>query len=486
MINKADFSVSIRSGLNGPVMTEYDTEPGPITLVLWVPKPTSDGNDDWSFQIPGMNVLDTATKQLVGYEYHFADLEISNCDIMSAECRVPKGNDDVYLGSIWVSVRRVKVKAGLTPTSIASHTPPDPSQKTCRHSVAIAQKGIRHTIKAKQVAPFDMGTIVSDPKPEAFIDLENPEGRWMNSIFFFRPRERLAKVMNSGSESELPGSQPGQNTDIPPQGVKIATSEPTSSSTTLAPTAIKRRKQPRVTQNGAEESSSLHDTTSPKHKRPRRAVVIRSSDTQQHSVGSGPSKAKPHEVTNDASNEKDETEDVDGETEREQLLNAFTKQANQPKPSTKDRRNLPAPNPSPPSKTRSAKPDLSSILTKEYQKLREASNANRRSKQKNKHPPKSASISSNQSVESFTLRATIPETQFASMDQITPPQEDDRSGSTESSRLTSPAPAEEPALKPSISDLEIQTLRAKKARLQEQLKLKLQAECDELERQLHE
>ena len=128
MINKADFSVSIRSGLNGPVMTEYDTEPGPITvcieaitgtilcpqitihenfnwhgadglyvavrygskpyqLVLWVPKPTSDGNDDWSFQIPGMNVLDTATKQLVGYEYHFADLEVS--DFQQIAAKVP-------------------------------------------------------------------------------------------------------------------------------------------------------------------------------------------------------------------------------------------------------------------------------------------------------------------------------------------------------------------------------------------------------------
>lgn len=44
--------------------------------------------------------------------------------------------------------------------------------------------------RAKQVAPLDMGTIVSDPKPEAFIDLENPEGHWMNSVFFFRPRGR--------------------------------------------------------------------------------------------------------------------------------------------------------------------------------------------------------------------------------------------------------------------------------------------------------
>lgn len=281
--------------------------------------------------------------------------------------------------------------------------------------------------------------------------------------------------MNSELQCELPGSQLGQNINIPPQGVKIATSEPTSSSTTLAPTAIvheKRRGQPPGTQNGAEESSSLHDTTSHQHKRPRRAVVIRSSDKQRYFVGSHSSRAKPHEAPNDARKGEGETGNVDGETEREQLLNAFTKQASQPKPSTKDRRNIAAPNLShrskpsvsvhqPPSKTRSSKPDLSSVLTEEYQKLREASNTNRRSKQKNKHTPKSASISSNQSVESFTLRATIPETQFASMDQITPPQEDDGSDSTESSRLTSLAPAEEPALKPSISDLEIKTLRVR-------------------------
>lgn len=129
MIHKAKFSANIRSGLNGPVMTEYDSEPGPTTvcieaitgtilcpqitihknfnwhgadglyvavrygskpypLELWVPKPSassSDGNDDWSFQIPGRNVLDTATEQLVGYEYHFADLEVSEFQQIAAK-----------------------------------------------------------------------------------------------------------------------------------------------------------------------------------------------------------------------------------------------------------------------------------------------------------------------------------------------------------------------------------------------------------------
>ena len=120
--------MSIRSGLNGPVMTEYDTEPSPTTVCIeavtgtilcpqitihknfnwheadglfvairygskpyqlefWVPKLNAssfDGEEDWSFQIPGKNVLDTATKQLVGYQYRFADLEVSEFQQMAA------------------------------------------------------------------------------------------------------------------------------------------------------------------------------------------------------------------------------------------------------------------------------------------------------------------------------------------------------------------------------------------------------------------
>lgn len=129
MIQQSHFSVNIRSGLDGPIMQEYDSENArntrfieattdaticpqivihkkfqwhgadglyvairygskPYQVAFWVPKPSesfSDAEDDWSFQIPGKNILDKATKQLVGYEYRVADLNVSELQQIAAK-----------------------------------------------------------------------------------------------------------------------------------------------------------------------------------------------------------------------------------------------------------------------------------------------------------------------------------------------------------------------------------------------------------------
>lgn len=123
MIHKdLNFSVNIRAGVNGPILQEYDSEGGRISrsieavtdtvlctqitlhkdfewfdadglyvairygsrdyqIELWIPKPSTpqlDDEDDWSFQIPGKNILDAATNQITGCQYRFAELEVSD------------------------------------------------------------------------------------------------------------------------------------------------------------------------------------------------------------------------------------------------------------------------------------------------------------------------------------------------------------------------------------------------------------------------
>lgn len=49
-------------------------------LEVWVPKPDTsilNSEDGWSFQLPGKNVVDSTTKELVGWGYQFADLKVS-------------------------------------------------------------------------------------------------------------------------------------------------------------------------------------------------------------------------------------------------------------------------------------------------------------------------------------------------------------------------------------------------------------------------
>ena len=123
MIHKNfNFSVNIRAGLNGPILQEYDSEEGRVSrsieavtdtilctqitlhkdfewfdadglyvgirygsrdyqIELWIPKdlatPSSDENK-WSLQIPGTNILDTATNRSMGCRYRFAELEVSD------------------------------------------------------------------------------------------------------------------------------------------------------------------------------------------------------------------------------------------------------------------------------------------------------------------------------------------------------------------------------------------------------------------------
>ena len=117
------FSVNIRAGVNGPVLQEYDSEGGRISraieavtdtvlctqitfhqgfkwfdadglyvairygsrdyqIELWVPKPSVpqlDDENDRTLQIPGNNVLDTEANQVVGCQYRFTELEVSDC-----------------------------------------------------------------------------------------------------------------------------------------------------------------------------------------------------------------------------------------------------------------------------------------------------------------------------------------------------------------------------------------------------------------------
>ena len=123
MIHKEhNCSVSLRAGINGPILQEYDSEKGRTTrsieavtdtvlctqitlhknfewfdadglyvairygsrdiqIELWIPKPATpqlDDEDDWSFQIPGKNILDAATNKTTGYQYCFAELKVSD------------------------------------------------------------------------------------------------------------------------------------------------------------------------------------------------------------------------------------------------------------------------------------------------------------------------------------------------------------------------------------------------------------------------
>lgn len=115
------FSVSIRNGLNGAIAPEYDSENSrtsrsieaaadatlcpqitihknfnwhgadglyvairygsrPYQLKVWVPKPAMsilNEEDNCSFQIPGKNIWDPATKKPIGCEYRIADLDVS-------------------------------------------------------------------------------------------------------------------------------------------------------------------------------------------------------------------------------------------------------------------------------------------------------------------------------------------------------------------------------------------------------------------------
>ena len=134
MIHKDhNYSVNIRAGINGPILDEYDSERSRTTrsieaitetvlctqitlhknfewfdadglfvgirygsrdyqIELWIPKPRTpqtDDEDDLSFQIPGKNILDAATKKTTGCQYRFADLEVSDLCLESLENHIP-------------------------------------------------------------------------------------------------------------------------------------------------------------------------------------------------------------------------------------------------------------------------------------------------------------------------------------------------------------------------------------------------------------
>ena len=66
----------------------------------------------------------------------------------SEQCLDLRQGNEQYLGTIWVSIKRRKVKHGSEPTAIKDNKASKPPLKMCQHSAAVLRAdGVKHTVK---------------------------------------------------------------------------------------------------------------------------------------------------------------------------------------------------------------------------------------------------------------------------------------------------------------------------------------------------
>ncbi|KAL8796801.1 MAG: hypothetical protein Q9195_000884 [Heterodermia aff. obscurata] len=566
------FSVNIRAGVNGPVLPEYDSERSRTTrsieavtdtvlctqvtihknfewydadglyvairygsrdyqIELWIPKPDASqlgDEDDWTIQIPGKNILDAATNRNTGCQYRFAELETWQCNESSGEgCLDYKQGNERYLGTIWVSIKRRKVKHGLAPTSANDNKASKPPLKMCKHSSAIQHEGVKHTVKRERVAPFEMGSVIPNPKQDGMIDLDTGKqhGHFMNTVFLFRAKEQLSKVIEGQVKSD--SSKPGAGGSTEPFDVLYpdknvaaskASKNTSASNPVLTKASSKKRRRAEADGNAVVETDSSLNAGTSKHHEPKKnkKETATSEKADLNPVGlSFPAAANPKAQEN----------------ARLTLLHQFKQKPNKGAKPAEDasqaglaketlRSRGSDPMPEPPLRLgRSSTPKFGDVIEEDNRKLAAAEKARRRTKPK--HARVSSQSPTRRDQSAATSAAPVPEKTRAqpiskfkkarvsrSTSSSSDPDESslpdssidpvpekavrgrEPRNSTQSSLIgidrETPLRNVDLDAKDATSEQEIQVLRDRKERLRQQLKQKLKAECEELERQLKE